>query len=74
MFAQQSDNYITHHLNQTLPSNLTMADARAPNRGRGRGRTFALKGGRGGPRDVRNAVELVLQPSRDGGFPIAYHL
>jgi len=51
-----------------------MADARAPNLGRGRGRTFAPRGGRGGPRGGRNAMELVLQLPRDGGSPIASRL
>jgi len=68
LFALQYDIYITH-ITQTLPSNLTMADVRAPNRGRGRARTIALKGGRGGLRGGRNAVEL--RPPREGGSPIA---
>jgi hypothetical protein len=51
-----------------------MADVRAPNRGRGRGRNFDPKGGRGGPKGGNNAVELILQPPRDGGSPMASHL
>jgi hypothetical protein len=49
-----------------------MADTRAFNRGRGRARIIALKGGRGGPRGGRNAVEL--HPPREGGSPIASHM
>ena len=33
-FALKYVKYTTHQFNQTLPSNLTMVDVRAPNRGR----------------------------------------
>jgi hypothetical protein len=51
-----------------------MADARALIRARGKGRVFAFRGGRGGPRGGRNTVEVVPRPPHDGGSQIAPHL
>jgi hypothetical protein len=66
LFALQYDIYNTH-ITQTLPSNLTMADARASNRRRGRAGTIPLRGSRGGLGGGCNAVEL--RPPREGGSP-----
>ncbi len=59
---------------QASPHESTMADAKAPIRARGKGRAFAFRGGRGGPRGGRNAVEVVPRPPHDGGSPIAPHM
>ena len=66
--------YYNTNTSKTSPPYSTMADNRAPIRVRGRGRAFAARGGRGGPRGGRNAAEIAPQLPRDGGSPIASHL
>jgi hypothetical protein len=73
LLVPQADHFNTNTI-QTSPPDSAMAYARAPIRARGRGRAFAFRGGRGGPKGGRNAVEIVPQPPRDGGSPIVPHM
>jgi len=73
LYVPHHDNSITHSIH-TLPSSLTIINARALICVRGRGRAFAPKCGRGDLRGGRNAVALVHQHSRYGCSPIATHI